>query len=106
MVYWGIILSVTQVPFTIYLYFLTRKEFNDIFNVKPIIKYVISTVIVFSIVSLVMDKFLIYHIEIFNFLPSVLFYLFLSVLGYLGITYIVDQNTRKLVKAIIREIKN
>ena len=104
--YWGIILSITQVPFTIYLYFLTRKEFNKIFDTKPIIKYIISTSIVFSVINLVMDRFLIYHIEIFNFLPSVLFYLFLSVLGYLGITYAVDQNTRKLVKAIIREIKN
>jgi hypothetical protein len=53
-----------------------------------------------------MDKFLTYQIEIFNFLPNVLFYLFISILGYLGITYLIDQNIRKLVKAIIKEIRN
>jgi len=105
-VFWGIILSITQIPFTIYLYVLTRREFNEIFNFKPIIKYLISTIIVFLIIHFVMDKFLTYQIEIFNFLPNVLFYLFISILGYLGITYLIDQNTRKLVKAIIKEIRN
>lgn len=105
-VFWGMILSITQIPFTIYLYVLTRREFNEIFNFKPIIKYFLSTITVFLIIHFVMDKFLTYEIEIFNFLPNVLFYLFISVLGYLGITCLIDQNIRKLVKAVIKEIRN
>ena len=53
-----------------------------------------------------MDEFLIYKKEIFYFFPRFLLFIVASVVAYLGITYAIDQQIRKLVKAIISELKN
>ena len=103
---WGIISSITQLPFTIYLGFLVYREFHPKLNYNAIIKYLVATVIVFLIIYVLMNEFLIYEKEIFVFLPNFLPFLIGSGVGYLGLTYLIDPKTRKLVKLVFAEFKN
>jgi len=105
-VYWAIVTLITQIPLTIYLYFMIRKEFHPKFNYKAILKYLLATIIVFSIIYLLMDEFLIYKNEIVYFLPRFLLFVLSAAAGYLGITYVIDSQTRKLFKLVIKELKN
>lgn len=105
-VYWAVVAFFTQLPFTIYLYLMVRKEFHPKFNYKAILKYLLATIIVFSIIYLLMDEFLIYKNEIVYFLPRFLLFVVSAAAGYLGITYAIDSQTRKLFKSVIRELKN
>ena len=103
---WGIISSITQLPFTIYLGFLVYREFHPKLNYNAIIKYLVATIIVFVIIYVLMNEFLIYEKEIFVFLPNFLPFLIGSGVGYLGLTYLIDPKTRKLVKLVFAEFKN
>ena len=103
---WGIIASVTQLPFTIYLGLMVRREFHPKLNYNAIIKYLLATIIVFLKIYVLMNEFLIYEKEIFVFLPNFLPFLVGSGAGYIGLTYLIDPKTRKLVKLIITEFKN
>lgn len=105
-VYWAIVTLITQIPLTIYLYFMIRKEFQPKYNYKAILKYLLATIIVFTIIYLLMDEFLIYKNEIVYFLPRFLLFVLTAAAGYLGITYAIDLQTRKLFKSVIRELKN
>jgi len=52
-----------------------------------------------------MENNLTYHTSVFKFFPEFLPYLIISSVGYLGITYLIDNRTRILVKKIFSEIK-
>ena len=103
--FWAIIALFSHIPFTIYLYLLVRKEFTLKINPKPILKYLGSSVLVFGIFYLLVEEFLVYDESIFAFLPQLLMFIIPSILGYLGITFIVDKNTRKLFNSILAELK-
>lgn len=105
-VYWAIISFITQLPFTIYHYFLVKREFHPKFNYKVIIKYLLVTIVVFSIIYFIMDEFLIYKKEIAYFAPRFLVFVVAAIVGYLGITYVIDPQIRKLFTAVINELKN
>ena len=68
-------------------------------------KYGLTCIGVFSITFLLMEEYLIYENTIFTFLPTLLLYVILGGLSYIGITYLIDYRTRQLVKSIIQEIK-
>ena len=48
--------------------------------------------------------FLEYRISIFEFLPQIIGLVIISIIGYLSLTYAIDNRTRILVKAIINEL--
>jgi hypothetical protein len=48
--------------------------------------------------------FLEYKISIFEFLPQVIGLTIISGIGYIGLTYAIDNKTRILVKAVISEL--
>jgi len=52
------------------------------------------------------EQILNYEPSIYDFLPSLLFELFLCIGIYVVITYVIDMETRKLFKSIINEIKS
>ncbi len=104
--FWAIISAMAQLPFTIYFYYLVRKNFPMSFDKIKIIKYLVISVSVFGSVSIIMDKFLVYEIKILDFIPNLIPYVILSISMYLGLSYLADKDTRKLVKAIIFEIKS
>lgn len=101
---WSIVLLGTQIPYTVYLYSLVKREFSPNINMKPIIKYCISSVLAFGIQFILMEEFLEYKKSIFEFLPAFIPYMIMGMLTYIGITYLIESRTRKLLKGIIREI--
>ena len=54
---------------------------------------------------MLIDSFLEYNVAIIEFLPQVILFMIFSVVMYVGITMVIDSNTRNLAKAIISEIK-
>ena len=105
-IYWAIVALITQIPYTVYLYVLVRKDFSPKVNHKALSKYLITCIIVFGLTYLLMENFLNYKISIFEFLPEFLQFVIIGTFGYVGITYLIDRRTKKLVHSIIREIKN
>ncbi len=105
-IYWAIVALVTQIPYTIYLFSLIRKEFLPKIDLKTISKYVASSIVVFGFVYLFMDNLLEYELSIFEFLPKFLVFVLTGGLAYVGITYVIDKRTKKLVHSIIKELQN
>ena len=84
---------------------LGNKRKFKIINVIPIIKYLISAIVSFIPVYLLMEKYLEYNNRIIEFLPDLFQYMVLGFLLYLGITFVIDSKTKKLVKSIIKELR-
>jgi len=105
-IYWSVISAIVSIPFTIYFYYLTRKQFKFSINHFAILKYVIISVGVFGLTYFLMEEYLIFNESIFKFLPHLLLFVAIGVGGYLFISYFIDGNTKNLVKAIFNEIKN
>ena len=53
---------------------------------------------------MLIDSFLEYNGAIIEFLPQVILFIIFSVVMYVGITIVIDSNTRILAKAIIKEV--
>ena len=104
-VYWAMIGLIVEIPLTIYIYRLVKKNFTLNIDVKSLIKYLFSTFVVFSLLYVMITMFLEYNESIFIFLPQVIGYAIISVIGYVGLTYVIDNRTQILIKAIISEIK-
>jgi len=105
LVFWSIIATLTQIPFTIYFYYLVRKQFPLSLDLLTIVKYLVISIIVFGGVYLLMDEYLEYEKEILKFLPNLIPYIILGVSVYFGLTYLTDRATRRLFNSILREIK-
>lgn len=103
---WSVVILFVQIPFSIYLYMLIRKNFILKVGFVSLIKYLVTSVIVFGITFYFMNEHLVYNEKIFEFIPSLIPYLVLSVGSYILITYSIDSKTRNLVKGIINEFKH
>ena len=102
---WAIVDCISRIPQTLYLYSMIRKEFSPKIKKRIVMKYFIIATIIFGMVFVLMNNTLTYHISIFQFLPEFLSYVILAISGYLGITYLVDLRTRKLINSIVKELK-
>tara|TARA_B110000467_G_C18122627_1_gene368752 strand:- start:12 stop:746 length:735 start_codon:yes stop_codon:yes gene_type:complete len=103
-IYWALIGLIVEIPLFLYIVTLAGKSFTLKLNYFRILKYLISSFVVFGIIYFIMEEFLIYNENIIVFLPNVMIFVFLGGFGYLGITYVIDDNTRVLVKSILKEI--
>lgn len=104
--YWSAAFMIVEIPFTIYYIKMSRKDFPINLELKPIFKYFVLSIIIFSLVYLLLENFLVYDDSIFIFIPNLIPFLLLGILVYFGLTYLVDKKTRKLFKAVIHELKN
>ena len=103
--YWAIIAVCVEVPFLIYFTILVKRKFSLNLNFKMIFKYCISSFVSFGITYLLMEKYLVYDISVFNFLPNLMLFAIFGITCYLGITYLVDKKTRQLFNGVIKEIQ-
>ena len=94
-----------RIPFTIYWYRLLQKSVKLKFEVNSISKYLISSIVIFGGVFIITNEFLVYNERIFEFLPNFLFFVVIGIGAYLTSTYFIDQRTKKLVHAILKEVK-
>lgn len=104
-VYWSAIAMIVEIPFTINFLLMVRRKFPLNVDWKSIIKYLMSTIIVFTGIHLLMEQFLVYNESIFEFLPQVIVFLILGAIFYLGLTYIVDKRTRVLILKVVKEFR-
>ena len=102
--YWALIGLIVEIPLFVYILSLVRKSFTMNLDYSRIMKYLIISVILFGLVYVLMEEYLIYHESIFEFLPSVIVFVIAASLGYVGITYLIDSKTRLLVKSVVKEI--
>jgi len=106
LLFWASIGLVTQIPHTIYLYWLVREHFSISFEIISIVKYVIIGFIVFGLMHILIENFVTYDQALINFIPQ-LIPLIISAFGlYVIITYITDKQSKILVNAVIDAIKN
>ena len=104
--YWSITALITSIPFSIYLFSLVKKNFALKLETKLIMKYLGVSIMVFGLIYIISEKFLVYTESIFEFIPQLLLFVTIAVVGYLVITYLVDLRIRKLFSAIINEFTN
>jgi len=102
---WSIVLLGSQIPFSVYFYLLVRKHFTLAIGAGRLLKYMLTSIVIFSITYMMMEEFLVYNESIFEFLPPVLLFAGVAIGGYLSITYIIDSKTRELFKSILKEIR-
>lgn len=103
---WSVIIFVIEIPFTIYLFNLIKKNLSLSFDVITILKYLVISIVVFTGIHLMMEEFLEYDPKLINFFFNLLPFLILGLLSYLGLTYLADKKTRKLFKDVVLEINN
>ena len=104
--YWAIIAVCVEVPFLIYFTILVKRKFSLNLNFKMIFKYCISSFVSFGITYLLMEKYLVYDISVFNFLPNLMLFAIFGIIFYFGMTYLIDKKTRQLFNGVIKEIRN
>lgn len=103
---WAILSLIIEIPFLFYLSSLIKKNFILNLPIDSIVKYSASAVIIFVMIFLLMENYLEYQNQIFIFLPNVIIYLSLGVSLYLGVTYFIDERTKKLFNSILSELRN
>lgn len=104
--YWAIMSMCIEIPFLIYFSILIQRKFHLNLDFKVIFKYGICSFLSFGITHLLMEKYLVYHISVFDFIPNLMLYVIFGLACYFGITYLVDKKTRNLFNMIIKEIQN
>ena len=102
--YWALIALVTQIPFSLYFYLLTKRNFDLQIDKIAILKYLVAAIIMFGIAYWLMEEFLIYKESIFEFIPEFVPFMIIGIGGYLGITYLIEPKIRILFKSIIKEL--
>ena len=105
-IYWSLIAAASQVPLSIYLLILTKKEFKINFETKSMIKYIISSGISFSILYLLLENFVNYTTtSVYDLIPQVIIFAAIGVGLYVIITYLIDKHAKELIKSSLAEIK-
>lgn len=103
--YWSFIWMISEIPLTLYLYTLVRKNLKFSLEFTLIIKYLLVSIGLFGIIYVVFEKFIIYKPNLIEFLPQLLLFMIPGMLGYVILTYFLDSRTRNLVHSIIKEFR-
>ena len=94
---------IIEIPLTIYIYQLVRKNIKLKIDWKTLLKYLLSSILIFTAFYFLINQYLEYKISIFEFLPELVLWAIIIVVTYVGLTYLIDNNTRKLFKGIMKE---
>lgn len=70
-----------------------------------ILKYFVAAVPIYFFNDFLTDIFLDYDASIFILVPQILSILSICILSYVGITFLIDGNTRRSLKSIVNELK-
>ena len=82
-----------------------RKELKITIDLKSVLKYILTGIMVFSVSVIITEEFLIYNNSIFEFLPQLLLFTIIPITLYIIITYVIDRRTKNLIHAVIKEIR-
>ena len=102
--YWALVALITQVPFAIYSFALVKRNLSPKINSLAVMKYLGSSIFIFSLTYIIMENTLVYSESIFEFLPRFLIYAILSFASYLILTSLIDSKTKHLFQSVIKEV--
>jgi O-antigen/teichoic acid export membrane protein len=103
--YWASLSVIIQIQLLIYLGIQVRKELKITVDLKSVLKYILTGIMVFSVSVIITEEFLIYNNSIFEFLPQLLLFVTIPLTLYVIITYIIDKRIKNIIHEIIKEIK-
>ena len=103
--YWALISLCTQIPFTIYLCLVVRKIMSFTIEWIKISKY-LGASLIFGLIGYLSTNFINYELELFDFLPNLIFFIGIVVSGYVVLTYVIDKESRLFIKSIFNELKS
>ena len=103
---WSILSLSVQIPASVTIFILVKRNFSLQINLKEIFKYVFSSIIAFGITYILLESFLQYDIELFEFLSITLLFVLIGITIYFGFTFIFDSKTRNLFNVILNRISN
>lgn len=104
-VMWSVIMLFTQIPFTFYFFLQTRKHFPFQINKIRVAKYLLITFVIYIPTFFFVENNLAYEQSIFEFLPKLIGLILFTFSVYVLLTYLIDNNSRNLIKTIISELK-
>lgn len=103
---WALIILFSSAPFSIYGLIKVKKSYGIIFPYKITAKYILVAIATMILITPLSDLILTYPESIWNFLPEIIPLVIFGVIFYFGVTYIIDESTRKLFKSIYNELLN
>jgi len=103
--WWAMIGLIIEIPTSIFLWMYSAKLVKLSFPIVNSFKYMLGMFGLVIFFVLTSDLVLNYEPSIYDFFPSLLLEIALCVSIYLGLTYLLDKNTRNLFKSILNEIK-
>ena len=103
--WWSIIGLVIEIPISAFLWIYSRRYVKLSLPIKSLLKYMAGLSASFAFFYFTSDLILNYDKSIYNFLPTLLLELTLCIGVYIGITYLINKETRQLLKLIFSEIK-
>ena len=104
--FWSIVSLMVQIPSTLIISILVKKEKLIQIKLVTVTKYFIALIPTYFLIDFLNNTFLNYNTSFFEFVPVVLTILFIGVFTYVGITLVIDSNTRLLLKSILAELKH
>lgn len=104
-IFWALLSLIIQIPSTAIISYWIKKE--NLFQIKfiPIFKYFLALIPTYFVVDFLNNMFLTFNSYFFDFVPVVILILFTGIFTYVGITLLIDSNTRNLLKSILFELK-
>jgi len=102
---WSFIMFAVSVPLTTYTIILAKKQHQVTLPFKAITKYSLVATFTGIIIFFLSQITLTYPESIFEFLPEIIPLALLAGGIYFGLTYLIDDSTRKLYKSILKELK-
>ena len=104
-IYWSFIWMASEIPLTLYLYTLVRKNLKVSLEYKIIIKYLVISITAFGIIYFLTQRFIVYKPDLIEFIPQLLVFILAGILCYVILTYFLDSRTRNLIHSIIKELR-
>ena len=102
---WSLIFTIVYIPFVVYGIVFIHKHYQIKLPYYSMSKYLIATIASSIPIYYISENYLELSISIYDFLPNFIPIILLSGAFYFGITYLIDNDTRKLFKSIFNEIK-
>lgn len=103
--WWAIIGLIIEIPISAFLWIYSKKYVKFSFPKISPMKYLLSMFVLIIFFSFTSEQILNYDPSIYVFLPSMLLELVLCILIFVGMTLIIDRETRILFRSILKEIK-
>jgi len=102
--WWSIIGFVIEVPMTLIIWIFSRKFISFSLPWKKISKSIFASLIVMIQYYFTSKYILNYEISIYDFLPTLILQLIISLGIYTGITFVIDKEVKILFKTILKKI--